>query len=292
VTRPTIRLKAVTFNAYHGYPLCPHIEKRLELLERGIVAETPDVILLQEMSASPLYGHLPERLQNDLRAMGLGYSMVYEAANGSAADGGAFEEGSAIFSRWPIVAAEARRLAARHAVRREYHGYEYEEIRIALRATLDVGPAVRLDVFGAHLTDAPLAGGVSPRRLQIEDLATFVSERPSIATPAIVGGDFNATLEEEEIGWLLSRGFRDLCDGFDLGPTNDSHDRDLEDPIDTANQRIDHLFVAGALRQAHGAREEVRVISARRFLDSAFEVEPGRFVWPSDHSGVLVELEL
>lgn len=283
MTETTIRLKAVTFNAYHGYPLCPHIEKRLALLERGIAAETPDVILLQEMSASPLYGNLAERLQVDLCAMGLAYSMVYEAANGSVRNGGAFEEGSAILSRWPIVAAEVRRLASEHPVRREYHGYEYEEFRIALRATLELGPAAQLDVFGAHVTDAPPIGGISPRKLQIEDLAAFVAERPSHPSPAIVGGDFNASLDAPEIGWLLARGFRDLCDGFDLGPTNDRDDRDLENPIDSANQRIDHLLVAG-----NGAR----VIAARRFLDSAFEVEPGRFLWASDHSGVLVEMEI
>jgi len=279
----TIALKVVTFNAYHGYPLCPHIDRRLEILERGILAETPDVILLQEMSASLLYGSLPERLQRDLRAEGAGYDMVYEAANGSLGAGEAFEEGSAILSRWPIVGAEVRRLAAHHVVRRDYHGYAYEEFRIALRATLEPAPGARLDVFGTHVTDAPPLADVSPRRLQIEDLAAFVADRPSRSAPAIVGGDFNAALEAEEIGWLVERGFRDLCDGFDLGPTNDRDDRDLENPLDTANQRIDHLFVFGG-----GAR----VTAARRFLDRAFEVEPGRFLWASDHSGVLAELEV
>ena len=56
-----LALKVVTFNTYHAYPLCAHIERRLELLRRGLGATAPDVVLLQEISVSTLYGHLPAR---------------------------------------------------------------------------------------------------------------------------------------------------------------------------------------------------------------------------------------
>jgi endonuclease/exonuclease/phosphatase family metal-dependent hydrolase len=279
----SLRLKVATFNAYHGYPRCPHIESRLSLTERGIEEAAPDVLFLQEMSVSPLYGHLTERLVAGLRARGLAYFTVYEPANGSVKEGGAFEEGSAILSRWPIVDAAARRLAAWHPIRRDYHGYEYEEVRIALRATIEVAPRLRLDAFGAHITDVAPTEAVSPRRLQVEDLAAFVAERPSRPMPAIVGGDFNALPDAGELRWLRERGFHDLCAGCDPGPTNDRSDRDLEDPADTANQRIDHLFVVS---------DAVRVHSARRFLDAAFEVEAGRYLWASDHSGIVADVEV
>src|SRR5262249_20835144 len=89
--------------------------------------------------------------------------------------------------------------------------------------------------------------------------------------------------ESAEIAWLRANDFQDLCADHEPGPTNDRDDRDLESAVDTANQRIDHLFVMG---------DRVRVVAVRRFLDSAFELEPGRFLWASDHSGVLAELEL
>ena len=276
------RLKAITFNAYHGYPLCAHIERRLALLEDGIVAEKPDIVLLQEMSSSVLHGHVAERLVGGLRSRGLRYAMVYEAANGSLRGGGGFEEGSAILSRHPIVAAESRRLAPDCAVWRDYHGYRYEEFRIALRATIEIAAGIRIDVFGAHVTDAPPTDDFAARKRQIEDLAALVDARPSQTTPAIVGGDLNAPPDAAEIRGLRARGFRDVCEDIDPGPTNDRSDRDLENPVDTANQRIDHLFVAGA----------ARLCSVRRFLDRAFEVEPGRHLWASDHSGLVAEVDL
>ena len=278
-----LALKVVTFNTYHAYPLCAHIEPRLALLERGLRTVAPDVVLLQEISVSALYGHLPARLVDGLNAAGLKYHLAYSPANGSVAEGGAFEEGSAVLSRWPILETEVRRLAATHPVWRNHHGYEYQEFRIALRATVEIEPGLLLDAFGTHITDVEERGGVSARRLQIEDLARFVDERPHRDVPAIIGGDFNAPPQAAEISRLSELGLVDVCAGREPGPTNDRDDRDLEDPRDTANQRIDYLFAAGG-----------RVVArdVRLFLDAAVEIEPGRFLWASDHSGIQAELEI
>lgn len=283
MTSSPICLRVLTFNAYHGYPLCPEIERRLELLVAGLRDQAPDIAFLQEISVSTLHGHLPQQLVARLEQSGLDYHLAYAPANGSVADGGVFEEGSAILSRFPIVESETRRLAAATTVRREYHGYEYEEFRIALRATLEIESGRRLDVFTTHVTDADPAGGESPRRRQIEDLARFVVERSNLGLPAIIGGDFNAPPEADEIRWLATRDLHDLCAAGDPGPTNDRHDRDLQDPRDTADQRIDYLFVAG---------RDFTVRNPRLFLAKAFEIEPGRFLWASDHSGIVADLEL
>lgn len=276
-------ITVVTFNAYHGYPLCAHIERRLELLRRALCTTAPDVVLLQEISVSALYGHLPARLVDGLRADGLEYHLAYSPANGSVAEGGAFEEGSAVLSRWPIRETEVRRLAAHHPVWRNHHGYEYVEFRIALRASLEVTPELRLDVFGTHITDVEPRDGVCARTLQIEDLVKFVDERPNRSAPAVVGGDFNARPQAAEIVRALALGLEDVCRGRDPGPTNDCDDRDLEDPRDTANQRIDYVFVAGG---------GFTVRDVRLFLDAAVEIEPGQFLWASDHSGIQVDLEI
>ena len=276
-------LRALTFNAFHGYPLCAHLEKRLEILARALAAEAPDLALLQEVSVSKLYGHLPARLVDALKAEGLEYHLAYSPANGSIEGGGVFEEGSAVLSRWPIVEAEVRRLAASYPVWREHHGYEYEEFRIALRASVEIRPGIRIDVIATHITDAGPRDDTSPRALQLADLARFVAERPHREHPAIIGGDFNARPEDDEIASLRKRGFVDVCEGRDPGPTNDCNDRDLENPRDTANQRIDYLFAAGG---------EIAVRDVRLFLHQAVEIEPGRFLWASDHSGIVADIEI
>jgi endonuclease/exonuclease/phosphatase family metal-dependent hydrolase len=273
-------LHLVTFNLFHDYPFCRHVDRRLEIVAEGIAAEAPDVALLQEISVSQSFGHLPERLVAALRGRGLRYEFFYAPANGSVADGGVFEEGSAILSRWPIIDAAAHRLAPAHRVEREQHGHRYEEFRIAVRATIAVG-AAEVDVFGAHVTDAPPdAAGASPRRSQILDLLRCVEERRAREWPAIVGGDFNARPEDEEIRLLAGRGYRDLCADHRVGPTNDPADRDLESPIETATQRIDYLF-AGPLGD-----HEIEVHSAALFLAAPVELEPGRRLWASDHNGL------
>jgi endonuclease/exonuclease/phosphatase family metal-dependent hydrolase len=282
-----LRIKVLTFNLFHDYPFCRHIDRRLAILEDGLAREAPDVVILQEVSVSRLYGDLGERLAAGLRARGLAYELFYAPANGSVRDGGEFEEGSAILSRWPIVDPQARRLAPDVLPTREYRGYPYVEYRIAVRATVAVGEGVALDVFGAHVTD----GSADPsnsrvRRLQIEDLRRFVAERPCPDRPAILGGDLNATPDSEEIVFLRESGLVDVCDGMDLGPTNDPDDRDLENPAETARQRIDYLWVDPT------EADVLEVPSARLFLAGAAEVEPGRFLWASDHNGIVAELLL
>ncbi len=276
-------IKALTFNVFHDYPSCRHIDRRLDLLTEGLVSEAPDVVMLQEISVSKLYGDLSLRLAEALAARGLRYHRVYSPANGSVAEGGTFEEGSAVLSRWPIVDSAVRGLSSSRPVWREAHGYRYEEFRIAVRATVEIELGLWLDVFGAHLTDAREDPQAKP--CQIAELAAFVAER-SHESLSVVGGDFNARPDAAEIAHLRGAGFRDACAEHEPGPTNDSRDRDLESPTDTANQRIDYLFVAG-----RGAAE-ARVRATRLFLASAVEIEPGRHLWASDHSGIVAELDL
>jgi endonuclease/exonuclease/phosphatase family metal-dependent hydrolase len=280
-----MRLRVVTFNVFHDYPFLRHVEARLALLADAIVAEAPDVVLLQEISISEAHGHLPNRLAAALRGRGLGYEVFYAPANGSIGDGGSFEEGSAILSRHPIVDGAVRRLAADRPVTRELHGYQFVEQRIALRGTLALPGGERLDVFGVHLTDAPPASdGRVPRREQLEDFEQFVARRPTPGRAAIVAGDFNAPAESEDIAWLASRGFRDLCTAAAPLPTNDRNDRDLEGAADTCDQRIDYVFAVTP------GVDAVAVEGARLFLAAPAPLAGGRWLWASDHNGVIVDL--
>lgn len=280
-----VGIKAVTFNAFHDYPACRHIEQRLAILEEGLAHEAPDITILQEVSASTLYGHLPQRLVDGLGSHGLRYELFYAPANGSLEEGGAFEEGSAILSRWPIRDVAVRRLAPERPIEREYQGYRYLEYRIAITARIEVERGVLLDVFGAHLTDFTGEETTPYRRLQLEDLERFVAERSAGNLPPLLGGDFNAAPDSPEIRWLRAAGFLDVCALSDPGFTNDPADRDLESAEDTARHRIDYLFVGPG-------HENSEVHGIRLFLARPKEIEPGRHLWASDHNGILAELSL
>ena len=282
-----MRLRIVTFNVFHDYPLFRHVDARVALLAQALAEEAPDVAFLQEISISEANGHLPNRLLGSLRARGLAYEILYAPANGSVGEGGNFEEGSAIVSRVPLVAGAVHRLAADRPVVRELHGYRFVEQRIAVRATLGLPDGDAFDVFGVHLSDAPgLDGRPAPRREQMEDLERFVAARPTRSRPAIVAGDFNAPPEAEDIAWLAGRGFRDLGAAQAPQPTNDRNDRDLESPADTCDQRIDYVFAL----PSPNARPTV--IAARPFLARPGLTDDGRPLWASDHNGVVVDLEV
>jgi endonuclease/exonuclease/phosphatase family metal-dependent hydrolase len=258
----------------------------MRLVEQALAAEAPDFVLLQEASASLLYGDLTHRLVEGLRARGLPYELHYAPANGSLARGEAFEEGSAILSRWPIRDAAVHRLAENVRVEREYHGYRYAEYRIAVAATAEMAGGVTVEVISTHVTDVGSpTDGPSPRRLQVEDLIRFAADRFAARDVAILGGDFNAGPESEEVALVRRMGWLDVCAGDDPGPTNDPDDRDLESRHDTARHRIDHLFLGNR-------RGRLDIRSTRLFLAQPVEVEPGRHLWASDHNGLVTHFRL
>ena len=265
-------LKTVTFNLFHDYPRCRHAERRLAIVEDALAEEAPDFVLLQEVPVSVLYGDFGRCLVDGLRARGISYELHYAAANGSLARGEVFEEGSAILSRHPIVETAVRELAADRPVERELHGHRFVEHRIAVSATVRLA-GEELTLVGTHLTDA----GSDPRRAQVEDLLRFVESQAN-GRPVILGGDFNARPDAGEIALLAAHGLVDLGDP---GPTNDPEDRDLESARETASQRIDYLFAGG--------EEAPRPHAARLFLASPVEVAPGRWLWASDHNGIVAE---
>ena len=256
---------------------------------RGLAAEAPDVVLLQEISVSEALRPFAEATGRGApRAAGLDYEMVYAPANGSVGDGGNFEEGGAILARHPIAA--FRRASARRRIARCGRELPRLPVRraaaIALRGTIRRAGRRLLDVFGAHLTDAAPTDGRVPRREQVEDFATFVADRPAAGRPAIVAGDFNAAPDADEIGWLASRGFRDLC-----AANGAKADERSQRPRSRSPGR--HERPADRLRvRAHARGRRVRVVDARLFLAAAVAAGRGGWLWASDHNGVVVDLEI
>jgi endonuclease/exonuclease/phosphatase family metal-dependent hydrolase len=177
-----------------------------------------------------------------------------------------FKEGPAILSRFPIAATEVYDLP---------RGRRVWDPRILLRADVAT-PCGLLHVFSTH---------TSGQTCQAEHIGRIVSERRS-RNPSVVMGDFNAL--ETSSGLVTLREEHGFVDTFRLanpaipGPTVWQR---IEAKHSTVSRRVDFLFVING-------RELIATI---RFSRLAFD-QPGRllnggFLWPSDHYGVLGELE-
>jgi endonuclease/exonuclease/phosphatase family metal-dependent hydrolase len=273
-----VRIRVVTLNLLHGAPLPggrharTSLEARLAWTSHRLADENPDVVLLQEASASA-------RQENTAMVLArhLGMAYVYARANPSrlfrVAGVGrlSFEEGPAVLSRLPIVGYRTHRLSSVLSL--------FEQ-RLALEAVLE-GPGARFSVFCVHLS----ARSAADRRHQIAQLVREV-ESTVHAHPVIVGGDFNAGERSHEIrlltevkGWIDS--FRHLH-GDDPGYT---WGQALTSATATAGSRIDFLFSVPSRDERWEPRH------SRLILDRSFPRSQGAVLWASDHYGVLSDFE-
>ena len=110
-------LRVVTYNLLHDGPGSgfligdTQLEERLEVAIRELKRLDPDIVAVQEASESRRHGHVPDRL-----ARALGCHVVFAPATEHLFGAGVlarfvvgvlgFKEGSAILSRFPIVASE------------------------------------------------------------------------------------------------------------------------------------------------------------------------------------------
>ena len=163
-------------NLWHDWPRHRRWTERLERFARRVEAEEADVLLLQEIART-------SRLRGDeWLARRLGMACAYSRANGHERGIG-FEEGLAVFSRFPLTSPRVRDLMAvsRPFVR-----------RLALGAAVETpfGPVL---VFSVHLS-------LRQRRnaAQLSRLRSWVAE-VAAGQAALIGGDFNATETASQI---------------------------------------------------------------------------------------------
>jgi endonuclease/exonuclease/phosphatase family metal-dependent hydrolase len=161
-------LTVISANLWHAFPRFSRQNERLEDFTCMVKAEQADVLLLQEVTRRPGL-RVDEWLANEL-----GMAYVYSRANGHESGIG-FEEGLAVFSRYPIHALQIKQLGMKAStfVR-----------RLALGATLDT-PCGKLAAVSVHLA--------LPHRQnahQLTQLHTWVHASAG-DLPVIIGGDFN-----------------------------------------------------------------------------------------------------
>jgi endonuclease/exonuclease/phosphatase family metal-dependent hydrolase len=201
-------------------------------------------------------------------------------AHHHAEHGGDMMIGNAVLSRWPIAAQAELALPA--AAR--------EQPRVAVHARINA-PGGELPFFTTHLTHQP--DGSAQRVAQVRALAGFVAaHRDGAAYPPVVTGDLNAEPDSDEVRLLCGHKTAPAREGFvlvdawryapsdALGWTWDRANPHVLATMEPSS-RIDYVLVGPPRSGRRGA-----VLSARRI-----GAEPVEGVWPSDHAGVLAELE-
>ena len=271
-----ISLRVVTLNLLHGGPWSSftgddrHLEARLRMIVEELRGLRPDVVGLQESPASRPHGHVAARL-----AAALGLHWAYAPATervfpftflgrlAVALIG--FTEGPALLSRFPIAQAETHDLPR---CRR------WLDPRVVLEAEVD-SPAGPLVVFSTH---------TSRDDCQVRRVAEIVRARGG--DPALLLGDLNTADTSPVIAALSADGF---VDAFRIAnPDAAGHTvwQRIEAPAPTVFRRVDYIF-------AVSGRDGVPEVRASRLvLNAPRRREDGTVLWPSDHYGVLADIDL
>jgi endonuclease/exonuclease/phosphatase family metal-dependent hydrolase len=238
-----------------------------------LLAIDADVICLQEAWSDD------DRSQPAEIADAMGFQHVYDP--GFEMNGGM--SGNAILSRWPIARRDV------HELPMEGGGAvdtDVGERRLVTFAEID-GPRGRLQVFSVHLSWRADWSGV--RQAQVADLARFIASTRPRPFPPIVGGDFNASPDSDEIRMLT--GFAAvpvpgviLRDAWAVAGDGPGWTIANSNPFSAAtlepDTRIDYVFTGWPKLGGAG-----QVRSARVAGDS-----PVNGLFGSDHYAVVAEL--
>jgi endonuclease/exonuclease/phosphatase family metal-dependent hydrolase len=244
-------LTVLSANLCHDWPRYRLSSERLERFARLVEEQDVDLVLLQEVSrtrAMKADEWLSERL---------GMAYVYSPANGHE-HGVGFEEGVAIFSRFPLRAPRLRRLGRRD------NPFVH---RLGIGATVH-SPCGEFLAFSVHL-------GLLQRQnaAQLSDLRRWVAGQGD-RQPVLIGGDFNAhetspQIRQAQAVWLDT--YRHV------NPWDEAVTHELRTPWGGVlrRARLDYIFM-------QPGPSNWRVVTARH-LDSNIESY-------SDHLPVLARL--
>jgi endonuclease/exonuclease/phosphatase family metal-dependent hydrolase len=209
----------VSANLWHDFPLYRRQEERLEHFAGLVERAGADILLLQEVSRRP-------SLQVDRwLAERLGMSFVYTRSNGHREIG--FEEGLAIFSRFPFAAEPLL-----HQLSRSCNPFVRRMV-LAAEVQTSCGPLLALSVH--------LGLSRSHNARQLAGLADWIERFPPDQA-LVVGGDFNASERSHQIRRLRGR----WTDTFrQLNPRADGATHTIHSPWGTPwlRHRLDYIFL-------------------------------------------------
>lgn len=209
-------------------------EQRQGAIAHVLGEEQPDIVCLQEVWADD------ERDQAQELAAGLGCTAV--RTEGVQMDGVSF--GNAVLSRWPIVSSS--QVALPRADGSDGH-------RRALVAVLDT-PWGAWPVISTHLDYRFDDSAVRERQAAaLLELIASVRGDPERDPPVIIGGDFNAVPDSDEIRMLTGRRVSPvrnlvLSDAWEHVGEGAGHTWRHDNPYQSGtawpNRRLDYVFVS------------------------------------------------
>jgi endonuclease/exonuclease/phosphatase family metal-dependent hydrolase len=276
MAEPPRVIRYVSLNLLHGGVLSglagdgEKLEERLRITTEELRALAPDVIGLQEASVGHGRGNVAERLA---RALGYHYAfapvryfdwswlnhLTWFVIN--------FREGPGILSRFPIVEWSAHRLPLCDG-RFEPRGLTYARLRT---------PWGDLGVASTH---------TSPGFCQAPAVAALLQQRRG-PLPSVLMGDFNTI---DGAGGILTltngAGFVDAFRAANPDEPGPTVWQRVEAPVPTVQRRVDFVFLLP------GTAAPGRVRESRLVLNTPRRLEDGRVLWPSDHYGVLADIEV
>jgi len=212
-------ITVISANLWHDWPLHRQLQARLSAFAKLAESEAADIVLLQEVARTTKF-KVDEWLSERL---GMGYA--YARANGHQSGIG-FEEGLAVFSRFPLEMPQWQQLgeSAFQMARRMVLGADVKT------------PCGNLMVFSVHL-------GISSRenRQQLNRLRDWIGAIAKEKT-ALIGGDFNAHENQAQIRHIQP----DWLDTFrHIHPDRDGTTHELHWPWGKPmrRHRLDYLFM-------------------------------------------------
>jgi len=278
VAQPPPALRYLSYNVLHGGVLSgltgddEDLEARFRIAAEELRALDADIIGVQEASWSRARGDVAERLAREL-----GFHHVYAPAlfritpvdwfNRLVNWIMNFSEGPAVLSRFPIVASETLDLPRCNG---------FVDPRVLLHVTVRT-PWGDLGVAATH---------TSRGFCEAEHVAALMQARRA-PLPLVLMGDFNSGEESPGIRTLTGRaGFVDAFRAANPSAPGLTVWQAIHAPTPTVRRRVDYVFLLPG-RVAPG-----RVRASRVVLDTPRRLEDGKILWPSDHYGVLAELEV
>jgi endonuclease/exonuclease/phosphatase family metal-dependent hydrolase len=210
---PTPReLCVVTFNIHDLYWWSDHRAERIPAIAEALAAQRPDVVCLQE----GFVGGDVAVIAAALREVDVEHCVDFPS--------GAFGSGMWILSRFPIHETFFRKFS-RNGSWTDTRGGDWWAGKGVALARLDLGDGQLLDIYDTHLI-CPLGPDASAhRRVQVRELAAFVSGATPPNVPALICGDFNSTPGSSEFAYLgytlrwqllLAKRWRDHICGYAL----------------------------------------------------------------------------
>lgn len=278
--RPRLRpLRVVTYNLLHdgaGSGFLDgrtHLEERLDMAIRELKALDPDVVALQEASDSRRHGSVPQRL-----AAALGFHVVFESATEHVFGLApldwllvtvmGFKEGSAILSRFPITKSGVYGLPRCR---------KWLEPRILLETTISTtwGP---LHVYSTHTGRGD--------ECQMERVGEIVRDNQGDGVSMLMG-DFNTPETSNVLTTLRTEtGFIDAFRTVNPGINGSTVWQRIESSEPTVSRRVDFILLL------NGRASKASVRSSRVVFDQPGRLPDGTVLWPSDHFGVLADIDI